>query len=271
MSPKIQLLPEEPVSETEDALYYHGFKLDNIVFSCLHYIQFRKHGQIWWGKIHSIWMTKNDRKEMIEVQPFRNVPDNQRRTDYEEYDELYSVIGKTIDIAASSVLPYECRLVWVPPHITDDDIIAYVEENIGKAEYDDDTRAVTDSDDNDDFDDMGDFIVQGDRWGFYQYAINEDSTLTAGCIDYSPSPQFVDLAMSITKERLEQDDWYKSELSVYIFNNYIKTKYPAMNTYKDCIAVDAIDTFSEKMKEELLLDDRNITKMYAMCLGMVYG
>lgn len=257
------------MSETDDALYYHGFKLDNIVFACLHYIQFRKHGQIWWGKIHSIWVNKSNRKKMIEVQPFRNVPDDQRRTNYDEYDELYAVVGETIYIPAASVLPYECRLAWVPPHVADDDLIAYVEENIGKPEYKDDTRTVAaDNDDEEEGDDdMGDFIVHGDRWGFYQYAVNNRND----SVNYSPSPQFTDLAMSTTKTQVEEDDWHTSELCTYVFDNFIKPANELMHTYDDCSQEGKVKGFMEGFRQELLQDERDLTKMYEMCLGVKYG
>ena len=254
------------MSETDEALYYHGFKLDNIVFACLHYIQFRKHGQIWWGKIHSIWVTKSDNRKMIEVQPFRNVPDTQRRTHYDEYDELYCVVGETMDIPAASVLPYECRLAWVPPYVTDGDLISYVEENIGKAEYKDDTRAVVDVPVEED-DEIGDFIVQGDRWGFYQYAVNKKNNT----VDYSPSPQFTDLAMSIKKTRVEGDDWHTSELCTYIFTHFIKPTHELMHTYYDCSQDEKIKRFMDGVRVELLKDERDITTMYDMCLRAQYG
>lgn len=267
MPARITLLPEEPVSETDEALYYHGFKLDNIVFACLHYIQFRKHGQIWWGKIHSIWVTKGDKKKMIEVQPFRNVPDEQRRTHYDEYDELYAVVGETIDVPAASVLPYECRLAWVPPHVADDDLIGYVEENIGKPEYKDDTRTLVQPLDDEEEDGVGDFIVHGDRWGFYQYAVNNKTDT----VDYSPSPQFTDLAMSITKARVEEDDWHTSELCTYIFNNFVKPANELMHTYDDCLTEERIKGFMDGIRGELLKEQRDLTKMYEMCLGVKYA
>lgn len=266
MPPRITLLPEEPVSETDEAQYYHGFRLDNIVFACLHYIQFRKHGQIWWGKIHSIWVNKSDNKKMVEVQPFRNVPEDQRRTDYEEYDELYAVVGETVDIPAVSVLPYECRLAWVPPHVSDDDLIAYVEENIGKPEYKDDTRAVLQAPEEEDDDNISDFIVQGDRWGFYQYAVNNKNNT----IDYSPSPQFTDLAMSISKEKVEQEDWHTSELCTYIFTNFIKPNHELLNTYEDCSQERKVKEFMDGIRAELLKDEKDLTKMYEMCLRVQY-
>lgn len=212
---------------------------------------------------------------MLEVQPFRNVPDDQRRTDYEEYDELYSVVGQTIDIPASSVLPYECRLVWVPPHVSDQNLIAYVEENIGKPEYEDDTRAAIiadgehggNGDSNDGDDDIRNFIVQGDRWGFYQYAVNDKSS----DVDYSPSPQFIDLAMSIDTDKVRQEDWYTSELCSYVFKNFIKPKFPAINTYEDCSHESVVKTFMDGIREELMKDERDITKMYEMCLCVQYG
>lgn len=258
------MLPEKPVSESDEALYYHGFKLDNIVFACLHYIQFRKHGQIWWGKIHSIWVTKSDNKSMVEVQPFRNVPDDQRRTDYEEYDELYAVVGDTIDIPAASVLPYECRLAWVPPHVADDDLINYVEDNIGKAEYEEDTRTSVVTEETED---IGDFIVHGDRWGFYQYAVNnKDDT-----VNYSPSPQFTDLAMSISKSQVSEDDWYSSQLCTYVFKNFIKPTYEAIHTYDDCSQEGRVKTFMDHFRQELMMEERDLTKMYEMCLEVRYS
>ena len=213
---------------------------------------------------------------MIEVQPFRNVPEDQRRTDYEEYDELYSVVGETIEIPIASVLPYECRLVWVPPSVTDEDLIGYVEENIGKPEYEDDCRPHGDAhrcdieDDTDD--DIGDFIVHGDRWGFYQYAVRSTTSGTT-VVDYSPSPQFTDLAMSITKEKVEQEeDWHTSELCTYIFNNFIKPRSPLMNnTYEECRRDDKIKAFVAEMRKELLVDERDLTKMYEMCLRVRYA
>lgn len=269
----MQLLPDEPVSETDDAFYYHGFKLDNIVFSCLHYIQFRMHGQIWWGKIHSIWVTKAGKKKMVEVQPFRNVPSDQRRTDYEEYDELYSVVGETMDIPASSVLPYECRLVWVPPHVADDQLITYVEENIGKPEYDDDKRNAkggsSDEDDNDYEDELGNFIVEGDRWGFYQYATTTKNNVNS--VEYSPSPQFIDLAMSTPKDTVARDDWHSSELCTYIFTHFIKPKYPELSTYAQCKENSRIDGFMTKLREMLSREERDLTSMYALCLSVQYG
>jgi len=203
---------------------------------------------------------------MIEVQPFRNVPDDQRRTNYEEYDELYAVVGETIDIPAASVLPYECRLAWVPPNVADDDLIAYVEDNIGKPEYKDDTRTVADVPD-DDSDDIGDFIVHGDRWGFYQYAVNNKNST----VDYSPSPQFTDLAMSISKNEVEQDDWHTSELCTYIFNNFIKPAHELMHTYSDCAEEGRVKEFMDGFREELLKEERDLTRMYEMCLRVKYA
>lgn len=204
---------------------------------------------------------------MIEVQPFRNVPDEQRRTHYDEYDELYAVVGETIDVPAASVLPYECRLAWVPPHVADDDLIGYVEENIGKPEYKDDTRTLVQPLDDEEEDGVGDFIVHGDRWGFYQYAVNNKTDT----VDYSPSPQFTDLAMSITKARVEEDDWHTSELCTYIFNNFVKPANELMHTYDDCLTEERIKGFMDGIRGELLKEQRDLTKMYEMCLGVKYA
>ena len=90
-------------------------------------------------------------------------------------------------------------------------------------------------------------------------------------VDYSPSPQFTDLAMSIPKTKVEGDDWHTSELCTYIFANFIKPTHELMHTYDDCSQEEKINGFMNGIRVELLKDERDLTKMYEMCLCAKYG
>lgn len=244
-SSAITLLPTKPWKETADAEYFHGFQKNNIVFSCLHYIQFRQHGEVWWGKLHAVWKEKSNGRVMCEVQPFQYVPESQERADCEDYDELYAVIDGTVEIPAAWICPHECVLCYVPPQVEDDMLIEYTENNIGKPEYPDDKRATCGDSDDDDDDDDADFIVNGERFGFYQYAVSESSDEVV----YAPPPQFVDKLMAH-----EQDDFI-----AYVKDTYVKDPT-------------GCDEFLDNIRGIIGSDSpQKISRTFSLCLSHQYG
>lgn len=248
-SSKIQCLPEKPWKTTEDAEFYHGFTKNQVVWGALHYIQFKRHGKVWWGKIQSVWKEKPSGRVMLEIQPFQYVPESQQRCDAEDYDELYAVLDSTEEIPAEWVCNHECSLCHVPPHVKDSGLVDYTEMNIGLSEYD------TAKEDEELRDENGDgFIVEGEAWGFYQYAVPKEGE---GVV-YAPSPQFVDLIMSYTKVT----NWMASPLVKYIQRNF---KQRETDKEKEV-------EFYRKMGHLLTSEDSPpVSSLYASCLSFQYG
>lgn len=245
----ITLLPSKPWKETPDAEYYHGFSKNNTLFSCLHYIQFRQHGEVWWGKLHAVWREKSNGRIMCEVQPFQYVPESQARTECNDYDELYAVIDGTVEIPAAWICPYECVLCYIPPEVKDDMLIEYTENNIGKSEYpEEQRRALYEDGDEEEYsedDDDDDFIINGEQFGFYQYAVSKDTDE----IVYAPPPQFVDKLMANGQE----------DFIAYVKETFVKDE-------SDC------EEFLNKIRSVLGSDSaQKISRAYSLCLSHQYG
>jgi len=209
--PKMTSFVCESWAEDSAAIYYHGFKTKGKVFSALNYCIFResKTGELFFGKIQSIFLEKSTDTPMAEVSVFQYTPDDQKRTEIEEYNELWAVLDDTMEIPLSSIQSKEVALCYVPPTITDNHLLDYVHKNIGKKEHDE----AIDSDDEEEADDLADFIVNGDVMGFYQYGVTADDV-----VHYAPPPQFADKYLSFqttTENKLEH------EFAYYITNNYI--------------------------------------------------
>ena len=207
-----------PFAENSDGIYYHGFKVQGKVFSALNYCAFKEEqsGELFFGKIQSIFHDKKTNLPMAEVSVFQYVPETQKRTNSSEYNELWAVMNETIEIPLSSIESKEVSLVHVPATVTDVDLLTYVDDNIGKTEHEED-----DSDDEDSDDDMSDFIVKGEVFGFYQYAVDDDDT-----VHYAPPPKFADKFMSF--ETTDDDAKMTHEFVEHVKNRYIAPKLVCM-------------------------------------------
>lgn len=239
---KIRCLPEKPWKITEDAEFYHGFTKNQTVWSALHYIQFKRHGKVWWGKIHSVWKEKPSGRVMLEIQPFQYVPEDQQRSDSPDYEEMYAVLDATEEIPAAWVCDHECSLCYVPPHVKDMQLMKYTEENIGLGEYGEEDKG----------DDDG-FIVSGEAWGFYQYAVPKDGE----DVVYAPPPKFVDLVMS----HIGSKEWMESPLAKYIEENYKQREEDKAKAVE----------FWRKMGHLLKSEDLPLSPVYSSCLAFQYG
>ena len=174
-----------PCANTDNGIYYPGFKQNGTVFSCLHYCRFTEptSNLIFFGKINSVFQDKETDRAMAEVAVFQYVPVERRLIESDTYHELYLVLGDTMEIPISSIAATEVSIVHVPSNVIN--IESYIDQNIGKAEYSDGDESDGDSDDKD-------FIVRGDVFGFYKFCIN---TMTDK-IDVAPPPKFVDAYLS---------------------------------------------------------------------------
>jgi len=147
----------EPVHADNEAVYYHAFRRQDVVFGATRYCRFTKGGGAFFGKVHSCWRDRSSGVAMAEIQPFVYAGmDGRDFGDTWEYPELKMVVGDTIEIAISTINPVDVRLLHVPADIADADIADYVEENIGMSEYSEDEE------------DDG-FVVKGDAWGWYSH------------------------------------------------------------------------------------------------------
>jgi len=120
------------------------------------------------------------------------------------------VMNQTMEIPLSSIEPKEVALCHVPPEVKDNNLIDYVHTNIGKKEHDE----AKDSDNEEEADDMEDFIVNGDIMGFYQYGVTENDELC-----YAPPPKFADKYLSFQTSEVE--DKIEHEFSYYIAYEFI--------------------------------------------------
>ena len=80
-------------TETEEAVFYHGFKKKGVIFSALNYVLFREeHSQeLFFGKIQSIFLDKETSTQKAEVTVFQFVAQDQKRTDSDIYNELWNL------------------------------------------------------------------------------------------------------------------------------------------------------------------------------------
>jgi len=202
----------EPYAYSEDSIYYHGFKKGGVVFSALHYIVFNHKEQQFFGKIQSVFQDNTLDMKRAEVSVFQFVPDDGTDRGNENYHELWSVVGDTIEISLSSIEAKEVAIVHVPPTIKDEDIMEYVDENIGKVEHSEEEESDYDSDD-----DMSDFIVKGEVFGFYQYSVDQNDK-----IHYAPPPKFSDKCLSF--ETMDPEDKLSHEFVEYLKYKYIAPK-----------------------------------------------
>ncbi len=201
-----------PFAEDEQTVSYHGFKKGGQVFSCLHYCRFvePKSKTPFFGKIHSVFYNKDQREKMAEVSVFQFVPEEQRRVQSDFYNELYAVMGDTMEIPLSCISPAEVSILHVPHTVNDDSLLSYVEVNIGKNEYTDDEAS-----DGGEDDDMEDFIVNGDVFGWYRDCIDAKTDK----IEPSPPPKFVDKYLSFETER---DDKLSHEFVTYLREQFVE-------------------------------------------------
>ncbi len=143
----------DPVHTDENGVYYHAFRRQDVVMGPTRYCRFKTRGGTFFGKIHSCWRDNATRVAMAEIQPFVYAGGER---DFGDYPELHMVVGGTIEVAITTIMPIDVRLLHVPADIADADIADYVESNIGLSEYSEDE------------DDDG-FIVKGDAWGWYSH------------------------------------------------------------------------------------------------------
>ena len=99
--------------ENELGAFYHGFNINGRVFSALRCCRFKDpvSKEIFFGRIHACYKEKQSNSNMMELQVFLPVPEDQKRCTLVEYTELYGVLNETMDI------PIEC--------ILDEDVQAY--------------------------------------------------------------------------------------------------------------------------------------------------
>jgi len=202
----------EPCAFSEDAIYYHGFKKAGQVFSVLHYIIFNHKGQQFFGKLQSVFQDKTLDMKRAEVAVFQFVPDDGTDRGNEDYHEVWAVLKDTMEISLSVIEPKEVTIVHVPPTIADSKILEYVDTNIGKIEHEEGEDSDYDSED-----DMSDFIVKGEVFGFYQYGVDQNDKL-----HYAPPPKFSDKYLSF--ETTEDSEKLGHEFVEYLKYNYISPK-----------------------------------------------
>ena len=193
----------------DDAIFYHGFKIAGEIFSVLHYIKFHHKSRDFFGKLQSVFYDKKDDIKKAEVVVFQFVRDDcdfDRGND--DYHEVWVVENETMEIPLSSISPTEITLVHVPANVKDDDVLTYVDNNIGIVEHDEGADSDSDSDPDND---MSDFIVKGEVFGFYQYSIDQNDEL-----HYAVPPRFSDKFLSFETS----DDRMRHE-----FVDYLKEKY----------------------------------------------
>jgi len=143
----------EPVHDNEDAVYYHAFRRQDVVFGPTRYCRFKTRGGTFFGKIHSCWRDRATGTAMTEIQPFVYAGEDSRDFGATgEYPELRMVVGGAVEVPIVQVVPLDVRLLHVPREVGN--LADYVESNIGQDEYSDD-----DEDDG--------FVVKGDAWGWY--------------------------------------------------------------------------------------------------------
>jgi len=201
-------------------VYYHAFSVGGTVFGPLRYCRFAYAGVNYFGKIHSCWEDTQS-VAMAEVQPFRyrknghTFPQDQTAA----YREVVAVVGECMEIPISSILPDSALVCWVPHTITPGDgdrLFDYVESNMGRPEH---QPTDDDSDDSDD-DSDDDFIVDGDVFAWYQFAVNGGST----AVRLAPPPQFVDLWMTYEPPS-PGEAWYEQQFPRYVFNEFFKDRF----------------------------------------------
>ena len=201
----------DPAHETDDAVFYHGFEINGVVFSALRYCVFTDDtSEIeFFGKIHSCFRNKKTNDNEVEMQVFQHVPNNERRVDSETgYHELFVVLGDTTTVTIDNIRPQQVGMVWVPATIGDDNILNFVEQNAGKPEY-------PDSDD-ESVGSMDDFIVDdSELFGFFQYGLADDKLV------YAPPPQFTDAYMTFEND---ENRTLQSDLSVFIVERFLNNK-----------------------------------------------
>jgi hypothetical protein len=231
------------IEENNHGVHYHGFKVRGQVFSCLHYCTFTEpvSKKKFFGKIQSVFQDKHTHENMLEVSVFQYVPDCKKRVESDLYNELYMVVGNTMEIPISCVAPAEVSVLHVPHMITSENILSYVDVNIGKAEY-------TDDEESDMEDDDMDFIVNGDVFGWYQECIDAKTDI----VKYAPPPKFVDKYMAF--ETVPQNERLEHEFTNYLFEEFLK---PMM----DCITVSEhvtrLEIFKCLLEERFYFEDLN--------------
>ena len=206
----------ECFAETEDARFYHGFRQGGHVFSALQYIIFNHEGRQFFGKVHSVFFDKILEMNRVECSVFR-FPDGADRGN-DDYPELWAVSDETMEIPISSIEPFDVTIVHVPVTVADEQIIDYVDANIGKSEHEEGRDSDSDYDSDDD---MSDFIVNGDYFGFYQYSVDQDNKL-----HYAPPPKFSDKYMSF--ESMDDDEKLTHEFITHVKTIYIVPRLVCM-------------------------------------------
>lgn len=229
----------EPCAFSEDATYYHGFKKGGTVFSALHYVVFNHKGQQFFGKIQSIFKDVQEDKKMAEVSVFQFPAEDGADRGNGDYHEVWAVLHDTMEIPISAIEAKEVTLVHVPPNISDDKILEYVDENIGKVEHEEGEDSDYDSDD-----DMSDFIVKGEVFGFYQYGIDQNDKL-----HYAPTPKFSDKYLSF--ESIDDDDKLQHEFVEHLKYRYIAPKL-------ECFKNKSIHFTDEELIQKLLFQQYTV-------------
>jgi len=189
------------------------------VFGPLCYCRFAYAGVNYFGKIHSCWEDTQKHVAMAEVQPFRyrknghTFPQDELAT----YREVVSVVGECMEIPISSILSDSALVCWVPHTIIRGDgdrLFDYVESSIGKPEH------LLADDGDSDADDDDDFIVDGEIFGWYQFAVSGDST----AVRLAPPPQFIDMWMTYEPPP-PGEAWYEQQFPRYVFNEFFKDRF----------------------------------------------
>lgn len=195
--------------------YYHAFNVGGTVFGPLCYCRFVYAGVNYFGKIHSCW-EDTQQVAWAEVQPFR-YRKNGRTFPQDEvaaYREVVAVVGECMEIPISTILSESALVCWVPHTIDGDQLFDYVESNVGKPEHALDDESDSDSDEDDDF------IVDGEVFGWYQFAVSGESA----AIRPAPPPVFIDLWMAFEQGEGEVA-WYNAPFSRYVFDKFLKDRF----------------------------------------------
>lgn len=228
----------ESFAETDEAIFYHGFKIGGQIFSALNYIVFNHEKRQFFGKIQSIFFDKILEMNRAEITIFQFPCKEGIDRGNEEYSEIWMVQDNTMEISLSAIESTEVSIVHVPPSISDDQLLEYVSENIGKYEHSEERDSDEESDD-----EMSDFIIKGEIFGFYQYSVDANEKL-----HYAPPPIFADKFMSF--QTTEMAERLTHEFVEHIKYDYIVSK---LDCFKDKTGIT-----TESLFEKLLMQQYTI-------------
>lgn len=248
-------------TDCDGTRYYHGFRRHSTIFTPLNYVLFTdSSGVDMYGKIHSVFEEIGG-VPSCEMQIFSFVPDDEMRTDGSTFDECYAVTGDTIIVQLNKISPREVNVIWVPPSVSDADLVSYVDSHLAVDEYPDSSAESEDDDDRD-------FIVTGEQWAFYQYAINAEAPEN---VFYAPPPQFNDAWMS-----KKPTDGIDGDLGRYVAHNFwgpvVEKRWPGESPAAKFLEATTGDTYCDAFRDafmRMVEHDVCVREAHELCLNFV--